>query len=792
MPLHKRSPSRTTALSLGLLVASLVTPHAALAQEPAPSEQAATSEPERTPPRVVSLPPIALPAGDLPSQVEALLTIGRDGIAQLAECTESAIICDAISASLIAAELEPARINGEPTAARVRVRFDVQARPETPPAPVVATPTPAPKAPAPKRALAPQQSDYGATARLQQTAPTAHALELAQMREVPGAFGDPFRAIEALPGVTPVISGLPYVYVRGAPPAATAYFYDDIQLPALFHLALGPAVVHAAMIGPVDFYAGVAPARYGRKTGGVVAGQAANRALRPGVHGELELRLIDLQSYIASPIGKRGRIEVGARYGYPGLVTKLIEPRSVVQYWDYQLRSTFPVSAATDVSLIVLGSYDMIGERRGRRLERDIELQFHRLELRSVTRKGDLRVGYAFAGGFERSGLGDEFEVQAARLGPKFWLENRIKAARLRVGADMMASVGKIVDPLGDSETTDTRFNDDTMMFEQRNIPATSHIRNPIYASAAGRNAIGMYTELTLPFADNWELAAGLRGDLWLTGHDAQKALEPRLLLTHHAHPLVTWHAAFGLAYQPAVFLLPLPGLADVALDRGLQRAIQSEVGTLIQLPASFSVDTKVYAHFYKDMLSLDALDEDDLDEDCNLELEDCRKTGEGFARMSAYSYGGELMLRRAFQERVSGWLAYTLSKADARSDRGRALTPSFDVRHVANLVFQWRITDKWHFALRGYGQSGRFPFGAEGEVDPRKKQRLPAFYRGDLQLSRIWKRKWGELRVSFDWLNFTLRSEPLGWDCSEGLECQVDYSEFPVTIPMLGLRGTY
>jgi hypothetical protein len=142
--------------------------------------------------------------------------------------------------------------------------------------------------------------------------------------------------------------------------------------------------------------------------------------------------------------------------------------------------------------------------------------------------------------------------------------------------------------------------------------------------------------------------------------------------------------------------------------------------------------------------------------------------------------------------ERVSGWLAYTLSKADARSDGGRALTPSFDVRHVANLVFQWRITSKWQFAMRGYGQSGRFPFASDGELDPRQRKRLPSFFRGDLQLSRTWPKKWGELRVTFDWLNFTMQREPVAWICDTGRDCKVDYLEFPLTIPMLGMRGTY
>jgi hypothetical protein len=117
-------------------------------------------------------------------------------------------------------------------------------------------------------------------------------------------------------------------------------------------------------------------------------------------------------------------------------------------------------------------------------------------------------------------------------------------------------------------------------------------------------------------------------------------------------------------------------------------------------------------------------------------------------------------------------------------------------VRHVANLVLQWRISSKWHASLRGYAQSPRFPLAGAGEPDPRKRERLPMFFRGDLQISRLWQRSWGELRVTFDWLNFTMQREPVGWECLDApgsrSKCQVDYLEFPITIPMLGVRGTY
>ena len=95
----------------------------------------------------------------------------------------------------------------------------------------------------------------------QRPTPAAARITRAESRQLPGALGDPFRAIEALPGVTPVASGLPYFFVRGAPPGNVGYFFDGIRLPLLFHVFFGPSVLHPSMIQKVDLYRGGYPAR---------------------------------------------------------------------------------------------------------------------------------------------------------------------------------------------------------------------------------------------------------------------------------------------------------------------------------------------------------------------------------------------------------------------------------------------------------------------------------------------------------------------------------------------------
>src|SRR5207302_442105 len=67
-----------------------------------------------------------------------------------------------------------------------------------------------------------------------------------EVRQLPGVFGDPFRSIEVLPGVVPAASGVPFYFIRGSPPGNTGYFVDGIPVPALFHLAVGPSIIHPA------------------------------------------------------------------------------------------------------------------------------------------------------------------------------------------------------------------------------------------------------------------------------------------------------------------------------------------------------------------------------------------------------------------------------------------------------------------------------------------------------------------------------------------------------------------
>jgi hypothetical protein len=612
------------------------------------------------------------------------------------------------------------------------------------------------------------EPEFGATAHVARPEPGARRLELREMRDLPGAFGDPYRAIDSLPGVVPVLSGLPYVYVRGAPPASTLYVYDDIPVPTLYHLGILNAVIHPRMVGPVRLYSGVAPARYGRLTGGAIVGEGPERP-DGTFHGEMELRLIDVSAYAQAP-GLGGNVTAAVRYGYPGLLLSIFSPDVSVAYWDYQLRYETPIAERDRLELVALGSYDSVGDAND--ASNDLVLTFHRVEPRLIRELDDTEYGAALLCGWEQSELGQNFDLQAVRLGPRLWVAHRFDATtNLRLSADLVGVAGSFsggpVDPDG-GRAAENLFGD---------VPA--------------RSMWGVQGELGLQPAEPIELKLGARADAWVQGAGAEGVLDPRARVILHASDTVDVHVAGGVAHQPAVFYIPLPGVVDVAIDRGLQTALQSEFGVGWDTPLAFRAEGQVFVHRYLNLVFIDALAlEESFEMICR--TIDCGDATLG-DRIDGTSYGGEVFLRRSIDERISGWLSYTLAWSTVDDVAGMAYTPTWDVRHLGNLVLQWDIGGGFSTGGRLHARSGKLH--GEFLVDDqlrlaRDERRLPWFARLDLLVAYAWHPGWGRMRVSLEWFNATLSREPIDILCTGSPRtCKTQYLP-AIFFPNLGVRG--
>ena len=116
------------------------------------------------------------------------------------------------------------------------------------------------------------------------------------------------------------MSGLPFFYVRGAPPGNVGYFLDGVRVPYLFHVAVGPSVVNPAMVDKVELYPGAYPAEYGRYAGAIVA--ASITPPRDDWHGEGNLRVFDAGALVEGGFdGGRGTVLLGGRYSYTAAIS---------------------------------------------------------------------------------------------------------------------------------------------------------------------------------------------------------------------------------------------------------------------------------------------------------------------------------------------------------------------------------------------------------------------------------------------------------------------------------------
>ena len=692
----------------------------------------------------------------------------------------------------------PALRAGKPVASRIRVRVDF----EPAPAPV-ATEAPAPRAP---KSTEPAPQVEEVIVRGVRPEQPAIVMSGSEVRQLPGSFGDAFRAIEAMPGVTPIVSGLPYFLVRGAPPGDTGFFIDGVRVPALFHLGVGAAVVSPGLIDRVDFYPGAYPARFGRFTGGILYGETLPFSDRP--HAEASLRLIDAGGLVETPVdGGRGSIMVSGRYGYPGpilsAVASALSPGSHVDlaYWDYQVRGRWRATDRDEVSAFVFGSLDHLAATGTA-----LDIEFHRVDLRwdhTTSPTGRLRVALTL--GTDRLAsdavtvvnnlVSSTDQISNTMVGLRTeWTDRLTKEMEARAGTEVLLEPYNVsipgLSPIGGLH----------------GIPGAAS--NPTSKFVSDFN--GGFQQTDLNFAAYAELAwrpmsvvevfPGLRADVFTSRYpqnasqgisaEARATVDPRLTARWHVSHDVALVSALGVAHQPSNIPLPSPGLNFSQLSRGVQTSYQYSSGVELTLPWRFTATASGFLHDYTGLA----------------DYYDACPGGDTTCTFNGRSFGLELLLRRKLTERFTGWLSYTLSRTDrdwfATPPAGgaaqyvRALS-EFDRTHVLNLILSADLGAGWRAGLRTIAYSG-LPYASYSFADAPPDARGPPFVRVDIRLQKSWRALGGTTTFVFEWLNALLQKESISTSCSAGLgnlptpTCVPQQLPVPITFPSIGLEGTW
>ncbi len=584
--------------------------------------------------------------------------------------------------------------------------------------------------------------------------PNVSTLTREEVRQLPGAFGDPFRAIEILPGVTPIVSGLPFFYVRGAPPGNIGYFLDGVRVPYLFHAAAGPSVIHPGIVERVDLHAGGYPARFGRYAGAVVTAETVPP--RPDPHGEANIRLVDTGGLVEMGFADDKFIAlVGGRFSYTALLFSLISPEITLDYRDYQARLSYDVTSKDRVSIFAFGAYDYLSQT-----EADIESvifgsEFYRLDARydrKLPKGGNLRAAYTF--GFDQTRVLDGRNTRDTLIGTRLEIDQPVLAnAILRTGLDLQHDI----------------YAADTAQYADPDDPDTGEF-NSLFPPRTDA-ALGAHIDLVWQIHPRFSVTPGLRVDGFFSNGESAMSVDPRFAAVAAVHEDVRLLHTIGLAHQPPAFIVPVPGLAVASLRDGLQRSLQASAGVEVDLPLS---TTATFTAF--DTISANLSD--------TLGVREGGDVSTSLPRSQGAAKGLEFYVRRSLASRLGGFVAYTFSRASRTID-GTTFPSAFDRPHVlhtalaADLGHRWRVGARFSVYSGAPRYEGLDESSGASRADP---ERDPAFYRLDLRVEKKWLiGEHGFLSVVVEMLNSTLNTETLN-----GAEVG------PVSIPSIGAEGAF
>jgi hypothetical protein len=778
---------------------------------------AAQDAPEIVPPRLLSDATVSYPEGASGDATVVLtLTLNADGTVRSAVPAEDNEPFSSAAAGRAAGwKFQPATRGGKSIAARIRMEV---AFVEPRPVPVsLPEEDPGPEGtPIPTRPETDDVRDVVVRGARGEPSRTV-SLSRAEVRQLPGAFGDPFRAVEVMPGVTPIVSGLPYFYVRGAPPGDVGYFLDGIRVPYIFHVGAGPSVIHPALMDRVDLYPGGYPAQFGRYSGGVVAGETTEPPTE--AHGEGNIRLFDAGGLLDVPFDDgRGELLAGGRYAYTGFLLSLLSPGTLLDYWDYQFRAGYDLTAHDRLGVFAFGAYDYLGQKTPTSTQTLFGAEFHRVDVRYDHRLGDdaiLRL--AVTGGVDLTEPGTEIpigdsdiKVRDRLLGARSELTYRLSPrALLRAGADLQV--------------------------DSYDVQLGSNDLGPSAAAIVGQfpsrtdRTFGTRADVVLQVMPGLEVTPGVRVDYFESQGAGAVGVDPRLAGRTAITRRLELLTAIGIAHQPPAFAIPVPGFQPGGLKGGLQTAVQESAGLALDLGQGTLATATLFHNAFSnlsDALSVstpwhsgcpagsfpstavggdhgsqpggnpscgDAFVPGTLGPDRSggggqaADSSTSVQTAQAMAvRANGNAYGLELLLKRNLTSHLGGFLSYTLSRS-TRTAGGRSFIATFDRTHVLNAAASYDLGKGWRAGARVTFYTGL----PRAPTPDSTATRLDPFFRLDVRVEKRWQlsRRWWVSAVA-ECMNATLSTESIATTCTlDG--CQ-DRKVGPLTLPSLGVEGGF
>lgn len=632
--------------------------------------------------------------------------------------------------------------------------------------------------------------------RLQPDAP-GHDLGRDVLRTLPGTGNDALKSLQSLPGTARVPFGLGGLVLRGFAPRDSNVFLDGIEVPILYHFGGLASFFPSTMIESMELVSSGYGVRHGRGQGGLVDIRSRpGRADRWAVAGELSL--LDA-SVLAEGPAAGGGVTVGLRRSFVDAVLAAVPTSDLTiapRYLDSQLRWQSRSGAWT---ALVFGADDGITlDADDDQL--DARQSFVRAGLHYRERHGAFELSAVPWIGFDRTAIiadRDEIIRENLTFATRASVQRDLPHGFFAAGLDLQGNrYGYEIDN------------------EPPELPTGMTPPPVLLSGTRWASDLGAWTELAHRFAgERFLVQLGARGERF--GLTREWVLDPRLTLRQQLTPKIALSQTLGRYHQPALATsidYQLPGEPFRA-----SHAWQASAGVnVVSTSLGGDVSATAFGASLRD-LPVDVISgatpiaSPGSPASGGAAAVSRELTEEQFGRYSyqanrgrGLTYGVEALIRRRVGL-VQGWLAYTYARSYRQGDPwalDRYVPYVLDQPHVLTALASFPLGDKWRFGGRLRFATGNPITPTDGSYfntnsqqyvprsAPALSGRLPPFIQLDLRVDRLWRRRWGALKLFLDVQNVTNRINP------EGVTYNYDYTERQYTrglpvFPSLGLEYT-
>ncbi len=566
---------------------------------------------------------------------------------------------------------------------------------------------------------------------------TVGSAELQQLRGV--LVDDPFRAVQALPGVAATDDGRAEFAVRGSDPRHIGIVVDGVPAPILLHTLRGAedsgslAMLNSDVLESVTLERGGYPQTVGAQLGAQVDFRLREGS-RDRLHGQAAVSGTNAVAIAEGPIGsaKRGSWLVGVRQSYVGWLTRKLDhdTKETFGFTDGQLHVVYDVSTRHRLQITAIGGRFGVQNVKPDPGLNALNEGNNRAGLANIGFRSILPVGvltqHAY-GFFERFANTNPTGLDVSHGG--------LRTLGYRVDLSVGLTPKGLFDVGGFAER---RHEDLTVWRYDPALPALARIDEGYDAEAP---ASGGYAQITWQFTSALQARAG--------GRVNRDTLTSRASSSPWAQ--IEWapggwrlRGGVGRFHQAPDFLeadglhgstLLAPEAAshyDLSLERAW-RGVSAQVG--------------VYDREERGVIWRP---------DAEVRIEDGDLAFPSVAGafengLDGHSRGLELLIQRRSPNGLSGWISYSLSYTKYR-DRttGVSFWGDDDQRQTLNVLVHYRSSERFslssklrlgsNFPVVGYySPTGESMDDAPtyGITDHRNTARIPAYARVDLRLDR-------------------------------------------------------